>query len=111
MYESYEYDPLTGLIEKYQENSDGTATVSYTQASYQPYLDTAAGFRNSGLTDDNWKKTGATLYAMIPWGVVLALGDKGIDVFNPNNAKRVFDEINSNYPHLKTTDKHHALVR
>ena len=36
---------------------------------------------------------------------------KGIKMFDPNHAKEVFREVNTNYPYLKTTHKHHELKR
>lgn len=43
-------------------------------------------------------------YASIPSVVIMELRNKGIDVFNPEDEKKVLSEINRNYPHLKTVD-------
>lgn len=43
-------------------------------------------------------------YASIHPMVILELKNKGIDVFNPDDEKRMLREINSNYPYLKTVD-------
>jgi hypothetical protein len=34
----------------------------------------------------------------------MELKQKGIDIFNPDHEKRMFQEINTNYPYLKTVD-------
>ena len=48
-------------------------------------------------------------YASIPNVVVMELKNKGIDVFNPEDEKKLLAELNSNYPYLKTVDhKTHA---
>lgn len=48
-------------------------------------------------------------YASIPAVVIMELKNKGIDVFNPEDEKKLLAELNSNYPYLKTVDhKTHA---
>ena len=48
-------------------------------------------------------------YASIPSVVIMELKNKGIDVFNPEDEKKLLAELNSNYPYLKTVDhKTHA---
>ena len=48
-------------------------------------------------------------YASIPAVVIMELKNKGIDVFNPEDEKKLLREINANYPALKTVDhKNHA---
>ena len=40
---------------------------------------------------------------------IMELKNKGIDVFNPEDEKKLLREINANYPALKTVDhKNHA---
>jgi hypothetical protein len=43
-------------------------------------------------------------YASIPAVVIMELKNKGIDVFNPEDEKKVLREINVHYPYLKTVD-------
>ncbi len=43
-------------------------------------------------------------YCSIPTVVIMELKSKGIDVFNPDDEKRMLQEINRNYPYLKTVD-------
>ncbi len=43
-------------------------------------------------------------YASIPSVVIIELKNKGIDVFNPDDEKKMLREINRNYKYLKTVD-------
>lgn len=43
-------------------------------------------------------------YASLPNVVIMELKNKGIDVFNPDDEKKMLSEINANYPWLKTVD-------
>ena len=43
-------------------------------------------------------------YASIPSVVIMELKKKGIDVFNPDDEKKMLQEINRNFPYLKTVD-------
>lgn len=106
----FDYDPITGVTEYYEESGDGTVAIhSYQDVS--KYKDIAAELRNGGSPDEQWRKHGATTYAIIPPIVQLELYQKGINILDPGATKRVVDEINKNYPHLKTTYKHHELPR
>ena len=43
-------------------------------------------------------------YASIPSVVIMELKNKGIDILNPEDEKKILREINRNYPYLKTVD-------
>lgn len=64
----------------------------------------------TGATDIGIKK-GLWHYATIPLVVQYELLKKGINVHSKSDRGRVLDEINANYPHLKTTRKTHSLKR
>lgn len=102
-----EYDPLTGVEQWVDMTDDNRLQVHYRQ-DVEPIKDYAARLRNDGLTDRGIKND-LWLYAVIPPVVILELRNRGIDVFNRNHQKRVFEEINQNYPHLKTTEKTHSI--
>ena len=56
---------------------------------------------------DNWRKgikEDWLHYASIPSVVIMELRNKGIDVFNPEDEKKLLQEINRNYKFLKTVD-------
>ena len=47
-------------------------------------------------------------YASIPPIIEMQLKAKGIDIYNKDQTKELLKEINTNYPWLKTTTKHHG---
>jgi hypothetical protein len=104
----FDYDPFTGLAEYYEETPDGKVHI-HTYQDVEPVIDYAKGIANGGYSDDSWKKQDWALYAVIPAIVQLQLYRKGINILDPNAVGRVFSEINTNYPHLKTTFKHHEV--
>lgn len=106
-FEFFDYDPLTGVRESLAFE-DGKIHIRYEQ-DVQPILDKARALNNEGMTDENFKKHGVALYAMIPPVVQGALIKKGINFLDPNDIGKLLSEINTNYPYLKTTDKVHTV--
>ena len=106
--EFFDYDPITGVAEYLEETADGKVHVH----SYQDvtrFKDAAQRIRNAGTADDAWKKQEATMYATLPMIVVHEMLKNGINVFDQNDMPRVIKEINTKYPDLKTTYKHHQI--
>lgn len=103
MSEFFEYDPLYGIkTETDWSESEQKLTVTRT-SDVEPVLDFAKGACNEfGLNREDIKK-GWWCYAVIPPVVQLQMRAKGIDIGNKDHQKRMFEEINANYPHLKTT--------
>ena len=89
-----------------EDGSQMTAVVEHVQ-DVQPLLDRNSELANLGATDAGIKR-GLWHYASIPLTVVVELRNKGINVYNRDHQKRVFQEINQNYPYLKTTHKFHS---
>lgn len=106
--EFLDYDPVTGIAEYYEETADGKGHI-HSYQNVTPHKDAIQRIRNSGTADDAWKKTGATMYASLPMIVVHQMLKKGINVFDQNDMPKVIREINSNYPDLKATYKHHEI--
>lgn len=106
-FEFFDFDPLTGVTEKLAFE-DGKIHVRYEQ-DVEPILDYAKALNAQGLTDENWKKHGAALYAVIPPVVQGQLLKKGVNFLDPNDIGKVLDEVNTNYRYLKTTDKTHTV--
>jgi hypothetical protein len=103
----FDYDPFTGLTEYYEETPDGMVHL-HTYQDVEPVIDYCKALANEGLPDGNFRKEG-WLYAVIPAIVQGQLFKKGINLLDENDIKKVVDEINTNYPWLKTTHRHHAL--
>jgi hypothetical protein len=107
MREFFDYDPLTGATEWYEE-ADGKISI-HTEQDVEPILDWCKKLANEGLPDDNWKKNEVSVYAVLPAVVLGHLAKKGVRFLDPNHVGRVVEEINQNFPYLKTTYKHHAV--
>lgn len=101
-----EWNPSSGCW--YEEEYDHTtdSIIVHTKQDVQPVLDYAKEQRNSGVND---KVGDFAHYAIMPATVVVALRQKGIDIHNKNHTKKVIQEIEQNYPHLKTTNLKHAV--
>ena len=106
--EFFDYDPITGLTEYYEETGDGKIHI-HTYQDVQPYLDAAERLRNEGSPDEVWKRDGVTMYANLPMSIVGEMMKKGINVFDQNDLPRVIHEVNTTYSRFKTTYKHHEL--
>jgi hypothetical protein len=103
------HDPTTGVtdyLDIIEEGGQLTAVAEFVQ-DVQPLIDRNKELANVGATDIGVKK-GLWHYCSIPMTVVIELRQKGVNVFNPDHHKRVFQEINQNYAYLKTTNKTHA---
>lgn len=103
-----EYDPETGIKETTVDA--GESLIIHKSEDVQDLLDRNAALRADKATDIGIKK-GLWHYASIPLTVQYELLKKGINIFLAQDHKRAFDEINANYPHLKTTEKTHSIGR
>lgn len=102
-----EYEPDRGVA-TYEDEYEGKLQVHYRQ-DVEPVLELAKTERINGLTDKGIKQD-FWLYARIPPVIIMEMRFKhGVDLFNRDHEKRVFELINREYPHLKTTEKHHAV--
>jgi hypothetical protein len=103
MAEFFEYDPHTG-IRTDTAWDEATQQMSLIRTSdVGPVLDYAkemaanVGLNREGMSKGHW------LYAKLPPIVILQMRMKGINIFDQNDQKRMFAEINTHYPHLKCT--------
>jgi hypothetical protein len=107
-FEWFDYDPVTGITEEIAWE-DGKMHIRQTQ-DVEPALDFAKYLANTGATDTAaQKKADWRLYAMLPPVIVADMFKRGINLMDPNDTKKVLDEINTKYQHFKTTTKHHAI--
>lgn len=105
--EFFDYDPVTGITEYYEE-ADGKIHI-HSVADVSAAMDAAQRMRNAGGPDEAWKKTGTTMYATLPPMIVAHMLKRGINVFDQNDLPRVIQEVNTTYANFKTTNKHHEL--
>lgn len=104
MPEFFEYDPLSGIKTDFDYEEETGNVILHRTQDVQPLLDHNAKLRNSGATDKGIKESW-WLYAKIPPIFMLKMRAKGINVEDGNHIDRVLQEINTNFPHLKTTVK------
>jgi hypothetical protein len=82
--------------------NDQEYKINRTQ-DVEPVLDWTKAVANEvGMNREDIKR-GWWLYAKLPAIVILQMRAKGINVYDQNDQKRMFEEINTNYPYLKTT--------
>jgi len=104
----FDFDPTTGLKTEFDYDETTGNAIIHTTQDVQASLDYAKASRNDGLRDhgirENWWH-----YCTIPPVVMLKLrAEKGLICGKPEHAKRIIEEINTNYPHLKMTQKNHG---
>lgn len=105
-----DYDPLRGVTQLYDFDEQSCKEhIHYTQ-DVEPILDLTKIERNEGLSDARWRKKGMALYARIPPVIILKLKyEHGVDIFKRDHLAKAFQLINSEYPHLKTTNMTHTV--
>jgi hypothetical protein len=104
-----DYDPERGMAMYEDMTVDNKLQVHYRQ-DVEPVLELAKAERINGAADRsvNGKRAEFRLYARIPEVVILEMRFKhGVDLFNRDHEKKVFELINREYPHLKCTDMYH----
>jgi hypothetical protein len=108
MAEFFEYDPHTGIkTDTAWDEIEQKMTLIRT-ADVEPVLDFTKSVANEvGMNRADIKKSW-WLYAKLPPIVILQMRAKGINVFDQNDEKRMFEEINTHYPYLKTTTGNHG---
>ncbi len=106
--EFFDYDPLTGVTETYEETAEGKICL-HSYQDVQPALDAAKRLANAGSTDEAWKKQGVAMYASLPIVIVAKMMKDGINIFDQNDMPKVIREVNTTYSAFKTTHKHHSI--
>jgi hypothetical protein len=103
-----DFDLTSGLSYYTEEAEEKLIVGSYQDC--EPLLDHCKRVANAGLKDQGIKE-GWWHYCYLPHGVALEMIKKGINPYPRNSDKegwrRFFQEINTNYPALKVTHKHH----
>ena len=103
MSDFFEIDPLTGIRSDFKWNENDQEYTIERYADVEPVLDFAKGCANDlGVNREDIKR-GWWLYAKIPPIVMLQMRAKGIDIHNRDHQERMFEEINTHYPHLRCT--------
>ena len=100
----FDYNPDTGVTQ-YFDYDESTDVMSLTSSQdISGMLDTLKLKRQD---PEAWKKgvkNSMAHYASIPVVVEMEMRKKGIDIYDKNATKRIMQEIEQNYPYLKTTE-------
>lgn len=104
-----DHDPLTGITTYFDYTSDDQMHITTVQ-DVNEVLDKAADLRNNEGYSDRGMKRDMWHYARVPDVVALDMLQKhGVNMMtSPVDWKSVLHCINTHYPYLKTTTKHHA---
>jgi len=105
MSDFFEIDPFTGISTRgVWSESENQYQITRT-ADVEDVLEFAKTMRNEGGLNraDMMKGPGWWQYASIPPIVMLQMRAKGINIYDPAHSDRMLAEINSHYPHIKTT--------
>jgi hypothetical protein len=105
-----DFNPVTGERMYFEySHSDDKMVISHEQ-DVQSALDYShakaadTDLTRKGIKNDLWH------YARVPNIVIMEMKEKhGVEFFNKNHSKRVFELLNTEYKHCKTTDKTHNV--
>lgn len=109
MAELFDVDPLRGVTRHFEYEEDTGIARIHTTQDVAPVLAYAAEMRATRAADDKLRDDDyLCMYAVIPTVVQMELMSKGINIHDPSQTKRLIQEIEANYPYLKTTQLHHG---
>lgn len=98
-------DPVTGLATYHDYDSLNARNVITYEQDASAHIDFAESLANDDSYTRKGLKADMVHYAHIPDIVLLKMKfEDGVDPFDPNNGRRVFDLINSKYKRLKTAN-------
>jgi hypothetical protein len=110
MSEFFDYDPFNGLTYKTDYDWASDEITLHTEQDVQPFLDHAHRLRSDEERDRRGRKNDFWLYAVIPPMVEVEILNKhGIKLADGTRTKDLLRIINTEYPHLKATNKTHAI--
>lgn len=102
----FDSNPEMGTVQTYDYNPDRDEHIITTHEDVSGLLEALKHKRNTAA--EHGKVEEWAHYCSIPNTVIIELKNKGIDIFDKNCTKRLLAEINTNYPWLKATNKHHG---
>ncbi len=107
MAKDFEWNAARGTWYEYEDDPQTGDLIIHTKQDVTANLDWAKKQRNSGNNDLGGRRDDADLkhYAHIPPIVELQLKEKGIDIANRDHLPRLIQEIETNYPLCKVTNR------
>ena len=104
----FDKDPLTGITQYYDYDPVKDEHLIHSVQDPALLLEQLKQARNNPDVWAKGMKESWVHYASIPPIIEMQLKAKGIDIYNKDQTKELLKEINTNYPWLKTTTKHHG---
>lgn len=104
MSEFFGYNPDRGTWYEVDDYEDGL--VIHTKQDTRPVLELNKYERNSGKND---KVGDFNHYARIPATIEVELKQRGLNIYNKNNTKKLLEVIDREYPYLKVTNLKHRI--
>jgi len=107
MAKTSEWDPVNGTFVDVVDDPQTGGVFIHTHQDVKPSLDWAKKQRNSGNNDPGGARDNSDLknYATIYHGQIIAMREKGINVWDPSQTKEMIREIERNYPLCKVTNR------
>ena len=103
MSEFFDYNKTNGMRYDTEDDNDEKIIVRASQ-DIEPIVDHMKEKQKKG---DTGIKRSYWHYCSIPTVVEVELRKKGINIYNKHQTKELLREINTNYPYLKATRRHH----
>lgn len=104
-----DFNPLTGEKVWFEySNHDDTMAITHEQDVTRALevahdFATDSNYTRKGIKNDWWH------YAKVPNTIILKMKQEdGVDFFDRNHAKRMFELLNTKYKAFKVTDGHHS---
>ena len=107
MAEFFDWNAARGVWYEVEDDPQTGDLLIHTKQNPTPALEWAKKQRDHGLNDFGGKRDKSDLkhYATIPTHIELELRQKGINIYDKNNTKRLIQEIERNYPLCKVTNR------
>ena len=107
MAKTTQYDPVNGTYTDVVDDLQTGGVFIHTRQDVKPSLDWAKKQRNSGNNDLGGARDKADLkhYATISHGQIMAMREKGINIWDPSQTKEMIKEIERTYPLCKVTNR------
>lgn len=107
----FHYDRFTGVVEHVSDEPETGKIAIHASADMQPFVDRIAEARNTGVAEKGLFENGKEfhLYAVLDPITIMQMRAKGIDIYSKDKTmqRKMFDEINANYPACKVTKRTH----
>lgn len=105
-----DFNPLTGEKTWFQFDAHNEQMTITHEQDVSEALRQAKAMANDGDYSKRGIKNDMWHYARVPNTVIIDMKNRfGVDFFNKNHAKRMFELLNTEYKQFKTTEKTHNV--